>query len=361
VPAERLPADTDGAFARALVRWHVEHGRHDLPWQGTRDPYRVWLSEIMLQQTQVATVLGYYDRFLRRFPDLRALAAAPLDEVLPLWAGLGYYARARLAHACARQLVAQHGARFPRAAAELERLPGVGTSTAAAIAALCFGERAAILDANVKRVLARRYAVDGDPRRPAVSRQLWQRARALLPVADHMGVYTQAIMDLGAAICTRVRPRCPQCPVRSGCMALDQGRTEELPTRVVRAPRPVRTTHMLIAIHRRAVLLERRPPAGIWGGLLGAPQFDSPGQLHEAARALGALAPARALAERRHGFTHFTLAYTPHLLALGGRRPRAPERRHCWLPLARIEEQALPAPLLALLRALRDQATLGSL
>ena len=340
-------------FARALLAWQRKHGRHDLPWQNTRDPYRVWLSEIMLQQTQVATVIGYYERFLQRFPDIHALAAAPLEAVLEAWAGLGYYSRARMAHRCAQAVAGAGGGAFPASAAALEQLPGIGPSTAAAIAAFCFGERAAILDANVKRVLSRHRAVAGDPKRPDVLAELWQHARALLPPARAMGRYTQAIMDLGATVCTRTRPRCDACPVRADCQARLQGRTAELPGRGTTTPRPVRAAHLLVALRNQAVLLEERAPSGIWGGLLGLPEFASPAQLHAAALALGAGEPDR-LDERRHGFTHFTLLFTPHLLRLPQQLPTpdAPGRR--WLPLAQIESAALPAPLRVLLRDVRD-------
>ncbi len=362
MPRPRRPPAEDAAlarggtaaaapFARALIAWQAQQGRHGLPWQGTRDPYRVWLSEIMLQQTQVTTVLGYYERFLARFPDLPSLAAAPLEDVLSLWAGLGYYARARLLHRCARLVLAEHGGRFPGTAALLANLPGIGASTAAAIAAFCYHERAAILDANVKRVLARRHAIDGDLKAPAVLAPLWEHAQALLPEADAMAPYTQAIMDLGATVCTRSQPRCGQCPVRDGCRAHEQGRAAQLPTRVPARARPERTAHLLVVLHRRAVLLEARPPRGIWGGLLSLPEFTNPTALRRQARALGGGRPAP-LAERCHGFTHFTLRFTAHVLALAGTRPAAaPGRR--WLPLAQIEAAALPAPILGLLRELR--------
>jgi len=343
-------------FARALIAWQRTQGRHGLPWQQTRDPYRVWISEIMLQQTQVATVLGYYERFLQRFADLPALAAAPLEQVLQCWAGLGYYARARLLHRCAQQLVAEHGGRFPASAAALAQLPGIGASTAAAIAAFCFDERAAILDANVKRVLARRYAIEGSLKQPAVLGRLWEHARALLPPAADMGPYTQAIMDLGATVCTRTRPRCAQCPVNTDCLAHCQGRAAQLPLREARAARPLRRAHLLVARHRGAVLVEQRAAAGIWGGLLSLPQFPSRAALGRAARALGPGAP-QALPERRHGFTHFTLAYTAHVLELRGTRPPpAPAQR--WLPLRQAPGAALPAPVRALLGELaRGTAT----
>jgi A/G-specific adenine glycosylase len=316
----------------------------------------------MLQQTQVATVIGYYDRFLQRFADVHALAAAPVGEVLQLWAGLGYYARARMAHRCAQAVVAA-GGQFPRTAQALARLPGIGPSTAAAIAAFCFDERAAILDANVKRVLARRHAIAGDPKQPAVLERLWEAARAILPPAADMGRYTQAIMDLGATLCTRSRPRCDQCPVQADCQARLQGRTDELPGRSPARARPRRTAHLLVAVRRDAVLLEERPPRGIWGGLLSLPEFASLPQLQAGARTLGDADPAP-LAERHHGFTHFTLAFTPHLLQLrnarggGPRAGRAPASGSAaprrWLPLDQIESAALPAPIRALLCEVRD-------
>ncbi len=368
-PRRENSASAPTAFARSLIAWHKEHGRHDLPWQNTRDPYRVWLSEIMLQQTQVSTVIGYYARFLQRFGNVQALAAAPLEDVLRLWAGLGYYARARMAHRCAQAVLAA-GGRFPDNAQALAQLPGIGPSTAAAIAAFCFDERAAILDANVKRVLARHHAIDGDLRRPAVVEQLWERARALLPAPRDMARYTQAIMDLGATLCTRSRPRCDACPVRADCKALLLGRVAELPVRAKAPARPLRTAHLLVAVNRRAVLLEERPPTGIWGGLLSLPEFPSLGDLQAGARALGGKDPA-AMHERRHGFTHFTLAFTPHLLRLparqrtaarqdaaGGVAAAAPGRLR-WLPLCDIDAAALPAPIRTLLRDVRGALSRG--
>jgi len=307
----------------------------------------------MLQQTRVATVMDYYPRFLRRFPDLRSLAAASLQEVLQVWAGLGYYARARRAHACARLLVGELDGRFPRTAQALELLPGVGASTAAAIAAFCFGERVAIFDANVQRVLARQYAVAGDPKRAQVRKTLWQHARNLLPPAHQMGLYTQAIMDLGAQICTPVRPRCTQCPVSGRCLARQQDRVDQLPTPSRRSSRPVRRAHVLVALAGRAVFLEQRAASGIWGGLLSLPQFSTRKELVRAAAQLGASQP-QALATRKHAFTHFTLAFTPYLLHLPPARRRTGAGRGRWMGLQQVENAAVPAPVRTLLRELRQ-------
>ena len=218
----------DGGFARRIIEWQRESGRHDLPWQSSRDPYAIWVSEIMLQQTQVATVVRYYQRFLARFPDIGALARADLDAVLQLWSGLGYYSRARNLHAAAQQLAFRHDGQFPRDPQAIASLPGVGRSTAAAIAALAFGVRGAILDGNVKRVLCRAFGIDADPGASATQRTLWALAEALLPVRD-IEAYTQGLMDLGATVCVRSAPRCSLCPLRADCVAARLGRVDELP------------------------------------------------------------------------------------------------------------------------------------
>ncbi len=213
------PIENKPSFSARLLAWHRHHGRHDLPWQGTRDAYRIWVAEIMLQQTQVAAVIPYYRRFLQRFPDIAALAGAPQDEVLRLWSGLGYYSRARNLQRTAQLVQEHHGGGFPRALDKIEALPGIGRSTAAAIAAFAYGTRAAILDGNVKRVLARHFAVAGFPGEKRVENRLWQLAEQLLP-ARAIGRYTQAIMDLGATLCTRGQPRCADCPLAQSCQAL---------------------------------------------------------------------------------------------------------------------------------------------
>jgi len=316
------------AFAQRLIAWQRRHGRHSLPWQGTRDPYRIWLSEVMLQQTQVATVIPYYQAFLKRFPSVKALAAASEDEVLRLWSGLGYYARGRNLHKAARE-IASSG--FPRNAIDIAKLPGVGRSTAAAIAAFAFGERAAILDGNVKRVLARCFAVSDED-------QLWVTAQRLLPKKD-IETYTQALMDLGATLCSRVKPRCEACPVRSMCKAKRQDRVHELPAPRRRRALPQRQVKWLVARRQGEVLLERRPAQGIWGGLWCFPEY------------LGARKPGmKALDPIDHGFTHFRLRIRP--LLYEGRAARS----GIWLPIAEALEAAVPAPVRTLLERLRAGA-----
>ncbi len=355
------PAHPPGELARALVRWQRVHGRHDLPWQRTRDPYRVWLSEIMLQQTQVATVLPYYARFLERFPDVAALARAHVDEVLACWSGLGYYRRAHHLHACARAVLERHGGVFPADAHALAQLPGIGRSTAAAIAVFGAGARAAILDGNVKRVLCRVFGVAGDPTRPAVERALWALAERELARED-VESYTQGLMDLGATVCTRARPGCAHCPLAGRCVARCSGRVDELPTPRARRDAPLRHAALLVAFDAGEVLLEKRPDEGIWGGLWSVPQTafaDAPlarDALERWAREqLGdASAPAQVLAPLAHAFTHFRLSATPVVVQVGratrARLAEAPGR--LWLACSELAHAALPRPVKTLLGAL---------
>jgi len=265
-----LPAD----FASHLVEWQRCHGRHSLPWQVDRDPYRVWLSEVMLQQTQVGTVLAYYTRFVDRFPDVLSLAAASLDEVLASWSGLGYYGRARNLHLCAKAVVAEHGGAFPRHSAELARLPGIGRSTAAAIAAFCFGERVAILDGNVKRVLTRVLAFDADLSGAVAERTLWEAATRLLPERD-IATYTQGLMDLGATVCLTRAPRCGVCPVRGACAAAAAGTPERYPVKSRTLRRGRRASVWLDLRWRQQVFLVQRPAAGVWASLWSLPELDT--------------------------------------------------------------------------------------
>jgi A/G-specific adenine glycosylase len=261
-------------FSAQIIAWQHRHGRHTLPWQNTQDPYRVWLSEIMLQQTQVATVRGYFERFLNKFPNVEALATASLDEVLALWSGLGYYSRARNLHRCAQTVAQHHGGQFPRSSAKLVALPGIGRSTAAAIAAFCFAERVAILDGNVKRVLTRVLGFGADLAQAANERALWTQATELLP---HAGIerYTQGLMDLGATVCSARTPLCAQCPVQSLCVAAQTHTQTRFPVKTRKLKRSTREHVWLWLSWRDQVWLIQRPPQGIWAGLWSLPEFDS--------------------------------------------------------------------------------------
>jgi A/G-specific adenine glycosylase len=339
------------SFAKRVITWQRRHGRHDLPWQATRDPYRIWLSEVMLQQTQVATAIPYYERFVRRFPSVDALAAAPEADVLRLWSGLGYYARARNLHRAARAVSAQGG--FPRRADALAALPGLGRSSAAAIAVFAFGERAAILDGNSKRVLARAFGVAGDPSQALVKQRFWRLAESLLP---RRGVesYTQGLMDLGATLCTRARPRCALCPLATQCVALRDDRVDELPSARVRKPVPQRSARWLVLRRAGKVLLERRPTSGLWGGLWSFPDSARGDPRSECLRLAGA-APldCRALGRVDHGFSHFRLRAQLLLCELPARgAPVAREPGLRWLSFAQALEEALPAPVRRVLEGL---------
>src|SRR5215469_9611766 len=299
-------------FAARLLAWYARHGRHDLPWQKRRTLYRVWVSEIMLQQTQVAAVIPYYRRFLQRFPDLRALADAPLDEVLHQWTGLGYYARARNLHKAAQQLRDGHGGKFPRDFEAVAALPGIGRSTAGAILALVLDERHPILDGNVKRVLARHAAVAGWPGEKRVEAKLWGLAEARTPWQS-AAAYTQAIMDLGATLCTRTQPRCGDCPVSADCRAHARKRETRFPSPRPRQALPVKQTRMLLVRQADTVLLERRPPAGLWGGLWGFPEIAADADPRHWCRARFGAAPeaVRPRPRLRHTFSHFHLDIEP--------------------------------------------------
>jgi A/G-specific adenine glycosylase len=340
------------AFARAIIRWQRRHGRQSLPWQGTRDPYAIWLAEIMLQQTQVAAVVPYYLRFRGRLPDIASLAAADEDEVLRLWSGLGYYSRARNLHRAAGIVVERHGGEFPRALREIEALPGIGRSTAAAIAGFAFGARAAILDGNVKRVLARHFVVEGFPGAPAVERKLWQLAEALVPPRDN-AAYIQGLMDLGATLCTARKPQCARCPVRTTCGAYAANRVADLPAPRPRRRVPTRRTTMLVLRRGGEVLLEKRPALGVWGGLWSFPEVGHGDDPVAAARRYGCeVASLMRLGGLRHGFTHFTLEIRPLLATVRHLRPRAAQPGVLWLPIEEALGAAVPVPVRKLLRAL---------
>ena len=329
-------------FAGRVVRWQQSHGRHDLPWQRTRDPYRVWLSEIMLQQTQVATVLGYYERFLERFPHVSSLAQAHEDEVLALWSGLGYYSRARNLHRCAQEVVARHGGEFPRSAQQLAQLPGIGRSTAAAIASFCFGERVAILDGNVRRVLSRVLAFDGR------EQELWTHAEGLLParrVAENMPRYTQGLMDLGATVCLPRAPSCLVCPLQDACAAAKDGDPEQYPAK---ARKPKRTAQSLWLLRAHTphgdVWLHKRPATGVWAGLYSLPAFDSRAALEQVL--------PRELAVRdgetfKHVLTHKDLHLHPVEVQVP--RKRRLEGEGGWFAADEWPALGLPAPIRKLL------------
>ena len=345
------PAATGAAAGPAsrIVRWQQEFGRHGLPWQGTRDAYRVWLSEVMLQQTQVATVLDYYPRFLARFPTVQVLAEAPLDDVLALWSGLGYYSRARHLHDCARQVAWKHGGEFPGGSVELARLPGIGRSTAAAIAAFCHGERAAILDGNVKRVLTRWLGFDGDLALAAQEKRLWAAAEALLPARD-VDVYTQGLMDLGATVCLSRKPDCERCPLHADCAAHLAGRTEDYPVRTRRLVRGRRENALLWLQQRGRWWLVQRPPRGVWAGLWTLPQYDSREALAQAAE--GWAGQGRWLPAVQHALTHFDWTLHPLAWQLPSRAralPDLPPGR--WAGRDEALALGLPAPVRRLLES----------
>jgi A/G-specific adenine glycosylase len=339
-----------GDVAGRVVRWQRSHGRQGLPWQATRDPYRVWLSEVMLQQTQVAVVLGYYEKFLKRFPDVRALAAAPLDDVLGLWSGLGYYSRARNLHLCAQQVVDLHGGEFPCTAAVLETLAGVGRSTAAAIAAFCFGERVAILDGNVKRVLARVLAFGDDLAAGASQRALWDRAAALVPESsEDMPAYTQGLMDLGATVCLARNPSCLLCPLEPVCEGRREGKPERYPVKSKKLRRSAQSLWLLQAqAGDGSVWLEKRPVPGVWAGLYCLPLFDSREELAQALPG-GAREHLQDSPALLHVLTHKDLHLHPVVAALPARA--LPGRERQWFAPREWEGLGLPAPVRKLLVA----------
>jgi A/G-specific adenine glycosylase len=342
-------------FAARLLHWHARHGRHNLPWQIDPTPYRVCLSEVMLQQTQVATVVPYFERFVAAFPDVGALARAPLDEVLHLWSGLGYYSRARNLHKTAGVIAAQHGGEFPADVDGLMALPGIGRSTAGAIIALAGNRRAAILDGNVKRVLARYHAIAGWPGTTAVLKRLWALAEAALP-EDNFRDYSQAQMDLGATLCTRQKPACEQCPLVRDCRAYAAGRTQDYPGTRPRRALPLRSTCFLIIEDADgAVLLERRPPHGVWGGLWCFPEITSETDLRTGVPALGI--ERYKLVQRMdritHTFTHFRLHIVPlHVAAEFAAGCVREDDDKCWYVPGDTQRLGLPTPVTRLLNSL---------
>ena len=343
-----MPAD-EKDFAHRVLAWYDVHGRHDLPWQQPASTYRVWISEIMLQQTQVTTVIPYFERFVARFTDVSSLAKADLDEVLSLWAGLGYYARARNLHRCAQVLERDHSGEFPHSLEAVCALPGIGRSTAAAILSLSRNAPLAILDGNVKRVLARYHAVQGWPGQASVMRRLWQLSDAHTP-SSRTGAYNQAMMDLGATLCQR-QPDCPRCPLQNGCQARAQGNPRDYPGRKPRRAKPTRETHVMIIEQANQVLLQRRPPSGIWGGLWSLPQCnDGEDMMMWAKQQLGIdiQLTEDQMTPIRHEFTHFTLTIKPlRARCIGSHQLQDTECQ--WHDPERLAAAGLPAPIRTLL------------
>lgn len=346
---------TEDSFAARLLCWFDQHGRKDLPWQRDINPYRVWLSEIMLQQTQVSTVIPYFQRMSSAYPDVHALASAPLDEVLHQWTGLGYYARARNLHKTAQIISTEFDGVFPNNVEQLQTLPGIGRSTAGAICAIAYHRHCAILDGNVKRVLARHHAIAGWPGKTAVSNQLWAIAEKNTP-AQRTGDYTQAIMDLGATLCTRSKPACTQCPVNADCQAFTQDETQLYPGKKASKVLPIRQTLLLIIRDKkRHILLQQRPPSGIWGGLWSFPECANEAELVTICQRFGIEIKKYRLADTlRHTFSHFHLDYTPVYIDTQSTATRIADSNQRWVKPTAHGEIGLPAPIFALLQKLKQ-------
>ena len=349
-----LPA----GFARLLVDWQRHSGRHGLPWQGSGDPYRVWLSEVMLQQTQVSTVLNYFPRFLARFPDVMALAAAPADDVMALWSGLGYYSRARNLHRCAQIVSAEHGGVFPETALALQTLPGIGASTAAAIAAFCHGERVSILDGNVRRVLTRLLAFDEDLALAPAQKRLWGLAQKLTPerpTGDDMGAYTQGLMDLGATLCTRSRPACDRCPVKALCQGYASGEPVRFPVKTRTLKRRHESWWLAFLVSpgddgARRVWLERRPSRGIWADLYCPPVWDNEQEARD--QWFSGHPNVQDLPPVSHSLSHRELRLHPLLLETIDPADAPSSRTGQWVRWVDLPTLGLPAPVRTLLETL---------
>ena len=334
-------------ISQHLLEWHAEFGRHDLPWQNTRDAYRIWISEIMLQQTQVTTVIPYFQRFMERFPTVVELADADTDEVLHLWTGLGYYARARNLHKAAQAIADQYNGAFPTNFEDVVSLPGIGRSTAGAILAFSQQQRHAILDGNVKRVLSRFYEVEGWYGKKPVENKLWELAEANTP-EQNVEIYTQAIMDFGATLCTRSKPDCDRCPLQSDCLAFANGRQNELPHGKPKTDKPTRQTYMLLVKDAEdAFLLQQNPPSGIWGGLWCPPQVQELAAEHE----LGEfnIETLERLPVYKHTFSHFHLEITPVLCRVTDRSQSVAENNYLWYKPQSNQALGLAAPVKKLL------------
>ena len=353
MPATHEP--TQETFAGRLVDWQKIHGRHDLPWQNTHDPYAIWVSEIMLQQTQVTAVIGYYARFMQRFPDIASLANASQDDVLQYWSGLGYYSRARNLHRAAQTIMKDHDGKFPQDFEAIQQLPGIGRSTAAAIVSFSFGQVQTILDGNVKRVLARHFVVEGWPGLPRVEKQLWLLAEMLLPETN-MVPYTQGLMDLGATLCTRSKPRCLACPVNATCGAYAQNRVSQLPASKPKKISPQKHTTMLLLRDGNRILLEKRPSSGIWGGLWSLPEIGMQEIAVEVALARFGLQTeaGEPLATYSHAFSHFKLDILPQPLQVIDKPLQAHDPGITWLSIEDAIGAALPTPVRNILMSLNN-------
>ncbi len=341
---------TDESFSKRVINWQKRHGRHDLPWQKTRDPYRIWLSEIMLQQTQVATVIPYFARFLEKFPTLRDLSQASDDQVLALWSGLGYYSRGRNLLRAAQMIDQQFRAQFPKSMDDILSLPGIGQSTAAAISVFAFGERQAILDGNVKRVFARHFGVTGFTGEKKVETKLWNIANEALP-KNNIEAYTQGLMDLGATVCLRSRPPCPACPIADSCVAKREGRIHELPSPRPKKAVPEKSTTMLIITHAGEVLLEKRPPTGVWAGMWCFPELVNGESTRDVCRERFGLETksSKPWDVLQHSFTHFKLSITPQPFVVQKKLLRASEPGVLWLSIGDALAGAIPKPVRELL------------
>jgi len=347
-----MPLTQYPPIADRLITWQKQHGRHDLPWQNTHDPYAIWVSEIMLQQTQVAAVIGYYQKFMQRFPTIASLAAASQDEVMQYWSGLGYYSRARNLHKAAQQVMSLHAGEFPRDFDAIQALPGIGRSTAAAISSFAFGLPQPILDGNVKRVFARYFLIEGWPGLPKVEKQLWQIAEAMQPQTE-MDTYAQALMDLGATVCVR-RPRCANCPLQEDCGALLTERVGELPASKPRKAIPEKAVQMLVMTHGNRVMLQKRPDRGVWGGLWSLPELEAGEDVLTWGRQVfgvegDSLTP---LMQLTHVFTHFKLHITANHMLVNAMPLQAREPGLQWMPLDEAIDAGLPVPVRKILQAL---------
>lgn len=344
-----------GNFAQTLITWQKQYGRHDLPWQHTRDPYAIWVSEIMLQQTQVSAVIGYYQRFMTRFPTIASLAQAEQEEVMQHWSGLGYYSRARNLHHAAQTIMREHQGQFPQDFSTIQTLKGIGRSTAAAIVAFAFNQSQTILDGNVKRVLARYHAIQGWPGLLAIEQQLWQLAEQHMPSED-IPTYIQSLMDFGATLCTRGKPKCDACPIKPQCQAYQQSLVAQLPTPKPRKPLPEKSVTMMVILKAGEVLLEKRPNQGIWGGLWSLPEIASHEIATEAALSRYGLSceALETLPTFQHAFTHYKLHISPQPLEVVGQKNGA-LINVVWINVEDAIDAAIPTPVRSILKSVAKQ------